>query len=74
MRISKPWDANLRTVRHKPSSLFGLWLGLVNCQGRKTTLTLNLPLNDQGNATYKYYTSCISLSAFCVICAMYNVH
>ena len=32
------------------------------------------PLNDQGNATYKYYTSCISLSASCVICAMYNVH
>ena len=31
------------------------------------------PLNDQGNATYKYYTSCISLSASCVICAMYDV-
>ena len=30
------------------------------------------PLNDQGNATYKYYTSCISLSASCVICAMYD--
>ena len=31
------------------------------------------PLNDQGNAAYKYYTSCISLSASCIICAMYDV-
>ena len=31
------------------------------------------PLNDQGNATYTYYTSCIFLSASCVICAMYDV-